>query len=98
MRDCIGCGYCGQGCAYDRKQGTMVTYIADAVAQGVQLIHHCDVQKIDLATRAGNTIAVGASGEVRPTEAGSEPNSISPGLVSISAKLVIVASGSIESP
>ncbi len=98
MRDCIGCGYCGQGCAYDRKQGTMVTYIADAVARGVQLIHHCDIQKIDLTTREGNTIAVGASGEVRPTDVGSEPNSISPGSFSISAKLVVVASGSIESP
>ena len=26
MRDCLGCGFCAEGCAYDRKQGTLVTY------------------------------------------------------------------------
>ena len=39
MRDCLECGFCAQGCAYDRKQGTMVTYIADAMRQGVRLLH-----------------------------------------------------------
>ncbi len=46
MRNCLGCGYCGQGCAYDAKQSTMVIYVADAVARGVKLIHTCDVQRI----------------------------------------------------
>jgi len=98
MRDCIGCGYCGQGCAYDRKQGTMITYVADAVARGVRLIHHCDITALDLSSKSGVVTATGATGEVRPTEPGSHPNSIAPGLIHISAKLVIVSSGTIESP
>lgn len=38
MRGCIGCGFCGQGCAYDAKLGTMVTYLQDALNRGVHLI------------------------------------------------------------
>ncbi len=34
----------------------------------------------------------------RPTQRGSEPNSIEPGLLEVNAKLVIVAGGAIESP
>jgi choline dehydrogenase-like flavoprotein len=98
MRDCIGCGYCGQGCAYDRKQGTMITYIADAVARGVRLIHHCDIETLEFSSSSGDVTAAGATGDVRPTEPGSHPNSIGPGPITISAKLVIVSSGTIESP
>jgi choline dehydrogenase-like flavoprotein len=98
MRDCIGCGYCGQGCAYDRKQGTMITYIADALARGVRLIHHCEITAIDFSSSNGVVTATGAAGEVHSTEPGSKPNSIAPGPIRISAKLVIVTSGAIESP
>ena len=98
MRGCIGCGFCAQGCAYDAKQGTMITYIADAVSRGVRLIHHFDVRAIEFSKRGGRTTATGAHGTVRPNAPGSEPNSISPGPVRIRAKLVVVACGAIESP
>lgn len=98
MRGCIGCGFCAQGCAYDAKQGTMITYVADAVARGVRLIHHFDVSAIEFSRRRGATTATGVQGRVRSTEPGSEPNSLSPGSVRIDAKLVIVACGAIESP
>lgn len=98
MRGCIGCGFCGQGCAYDAKQGTMVTYVADAVSRGVRLIHHFDVRAIEISERRGAAIATGVQGRVRPIEAGSEPNSLSGGPVRIRAKLVIVCCGAIESP
>ena len=51
MRDCIGCGYCSEGCAYDRKQSTLITYVPDALARGVRLIHHCDIH--ELSSNAG---------------------------------------------
>jgi choline dehydrogenase-like flavoprotein len=98
MRGCIGCGYCAEGCAYDAKQGTMVTYIADAVSRGVRLIHHFDVRGIDFSERRGRMTATGVHGTVRPTEPGSNPNSLSAGPAQIRAKLVIVACGAIESP
>ncbi|HXD17537.1 MAG TPA: GMC family oxidoreductase [Vicinamibacterales bacterium] len=98
MRDCLGCGFCTEGCAYDRKQGTLVTYVPDAIGRGVRLIHHCDVQRLDFERRAGGLQAVGAHAHVRETEAGSQPNSIEPGDLQIRAQLVIVCAGSIESP
>ena len=48
MRDCIGCGYCSEGCAYDRKQSTLITYVPDALARGVRLIHHCDIEGLSV--------------------------------------------------
>jgi choline dehydrogenase-like flavoprotein len=98
MRDCIGCGYCPQGCAYDRKLGTMITFIPDALARGVQLIHHCEIETIDFQRRGGAQVAVGARGTIRPTSSGSQANSMPPGPLQIRAKLVILAGGAIASP
>jgi choline dehydrogenase-like flavoprotein len=98
MRDCIGCGFCTEGCAYDRKQGTLITYVPDAIGRGVRLIHHCEIQQLDFERRAGQLKAIGAHARVRPTKAGSQPNSVAPGDLEIRAALVIVCAGSIESP
>ena len=51
MRGCIGCGFCFAGCATDAKQGTMVTYVQDAVARGVTLVHHCAIERDRLRGR-----------------------------------------------
>jgi choline dehydrogenase-like flavoprotein len=98
MRDCIGCGYCGQGCAYDRKQGTMITYIRDALRRGVRIVHHCDVNAVDFSRRDGSLTAVGARANVRPTELGSRENSAPAGPVQFTARVVIISAGSIGSP
>jgi choline dehydrogenase-like flavoprotein len=98
MRDCLGCGYCSEGCAYDRKQSTLVTYVPDAVARGVRLIHHCDIHRLEFRRRNGGLLVVGARGKIRHTARGSRPNSAPPGDVHIQAALVILAAGAIESP
>jgi choline dehydrogenase-like flavoprotein len=98
MRNCVRSGFCGEGCAYDAKQGTMVTYMADAVGRGVQLIHHCDVERIVFEKRRGALTATGVRARVRPTRAGSRPNGVPPGRLTIDAKLVIVAAGAIATP
>ena len=98
MRGCIGCGFCAEGCAYDHKLGTLVTYVPDAVSRGVTLIHHCDMDEITVARRGGRLIATGARGRVRPTSRGSQPNAVSAGPIDIRAKLVVVAAGAVESP
>jgi choline dehydrogenase-like flavoprotein len=98
MRDCLGCGYCAEGCAYDRKQGTMITFVADALARGVQLVHHFAISRLELERRAGGWVATGASGRVRPTRPGSRPNSVPAGRLQVRARLVIVAAGAIEAP
>jgi choline dehydrogenase-like flavoprotein len=98
MIDCIGCGFCGQGCAYDRKLSTMVTYVRDAQRRNVQLVHHCDVQRIGFAARGNDRFATGVQAVVRPTTPGSEANSVDRGPLDIRAKLVIVSAGAIASP
>ncbi len=98
MVDCIGCGFCGQGCAYDRKMSTMATYVRDALRRNVQLIHHCDVESIQFAQRGNDRAPTGATAMVRPTTAGSERNSVEPGPLAIGAKVVILSAGAIETP
>jgi choline dehydrogenase-like flavoprotein len=98
MRGCVRSGFCGEGCAYDAKQGTMITYLADAVARGVQLVHHCDVERIVFGKRKGALTATGLEGRVRATKKGSKPNSVRPGRIAIDAKLIIVAAGAVPTP
>lgn len=98
MRDCRECGFCAQGCSYDAKQGTAVTYIPDALAKGAQLIHHCDIARLEWRREPGGLRISGAAGTVRPTAPGSRPNSVPPGPLRVDAALVLVCCGSIESP
>ena len=98
MRGCIGCGFCAEGCAYDAKQGTMVTYIADALRRGVQLVHHCRIDRLRFEQRGAALVATGAEGEVEETRAGSRPNAVAAGPIQLSAKVVVVAAGAIETP
>lgn len=93
MRGCVRSGFCTEGCSYDAKLGTLVTYMADAIARGVQLVHHCDIAKL-LFDRGR---VAGAEGRVRRTANGSRQNSVPAGRIEIDAKLVIVAAGAIES-
>jgi choline dehydrogenase-like flavoprotein len=97
MRGCLGCGFCAQGCAYDRKQGTLITYVPDALAAGARLVHHCTVERLTFARRAGGLRVTGARGYVEPTAHGSQPNSVPPGSLEIRAPLVVVCAGAIES-
>lgn len=98
MKGCVGCGFCGQGCAYDAKRGTMVTFLQDALQRGARLIHHCSIDTIVLENSAFGPRAVGARGNVVSTKLGSRPNSVEPGAIEITAKLVIVSAGSVETP
>jgi choline dehydrogenase-like flavoprotein len=98
MRDCVGCGFCAEGCAYDRKQSTLITYVPDAIAHGVQLVHHCEVEALAFDRRAGALFVSGAHARVRPTRTGSQPNSVSAGALEIRATVVLICCGAIESP
>ncbi|MCH7575738.1 MAG: GMC family oxidoreductase [Candidatus Marinimicrobia bacterium] len=98
MKDCIGCGFCTLGCAYDRKMGTMITYIQDAIRNGVQVIHNCHIEKINFSRKNGSRTAIGVKGKIVSAHPKSLPNIYPEGSISISAKLIIVASGAVESP
>lgn len=98
IRGCVRSGFCGEGCSYDAKLGTLLTYVPDALARGVQLVHHCDVDRLVLAKRNGSLAATGVNARVRKTGKGSQPNSVPAGDLHIDARLVIVAAGAIGSP
>jgi choline dehydrogenase-like flavoprotein len=97
MQGCIGCGFCGQGCAYDAKRGTLVTYLADAEGRGARILHGASATRLLFEARAGRPHAIGAEVEIRETHS-SRPSPLAPGPLRVRAKLVIVSAGAIETP
>jgi choline dehydrogenase-like flavoprotein len=77
-----GCGYCGMGCRLGAKQSTLVTYLPDAVARGARIVVGCDVRRVVI--QAG--VATGVEGRVGAHA------------LTVRAKAVVVAAGSIHSP
>ncbi len=98
MKDCIGCGFCTLGCKYDRKMGTMLTYIQDAIENGVEVIHNCHIEKIKYSGKNEFKKAVGLEGKIKTAHSKSLSNNYPNGHISISAKLIIISSGAVESP
>jgi long-chain-alcohol oxidase len=76
------CGYCGFGCRRAAKQSTLITYLQDAAARGARLVVGCDVRRVDLDRGR----ASGVTARVGPHS------------VTVRARTVVVAGGSIHSP
>jgi long-chain-alcohol oxidase len=76
------CGYCGFGCRVGGKQGTMRTYLEDAAGNGARLLTRADVREVIVRDGVATGI-LGMSGRHR---------------VTIDARAVVVAGGSIETP
>ncbi|HET7481683.1 MAG TPA: GMC family oxidoreductase N-terminal domain-containing protein, partial [Actinomycetota bacterium] len=81
-RQDASCGYCGFGCRVGAKQGTMKTFLPDAVGAGARLYSGTDVHRVTI--KDGRAIGVeGSAGPYR---------------FSVRARSVVVAGGSIETP
>ncbi|MPZ70339.1 MAG: oxidoreductase [Actinobacteria bacterium] len=76
------CGYCGFGCRPGAKQSTMRTYLEDAAAGGARIITGADVRTVRIVD--GRATGVDAV--------------VGPHRLTVTAKKVVVAAGSIESP
>ncbi|MGZ3553191.1 MAG: GMC family oxidoreductase N-terminal domain-containing protein [Vulcanimicrobiaceae bacterium] len=86
-RDCgEGCGYCGFGCAYDRKQSTARSFLRDAVEQGALVVADAYVER--LAIESGK--ARGAY--VRLYRRGALETAF------IEAPLIVAAAGALRTP
>ena len=83
-----GCGYCGYGCQRGAKRSTLVTYLQDAADAGATVIAGADVRRV---IREGSR-ATGVEALVRVAGAGR------PFALTVRAKVVVVAGGSIHSP
>lgn len=82
------CGYCGYGCQRSAKRSTLVTYLQDAADHGATFVVRADVRRV---TRDGGR-ATGVEALVRVDGA---PR---PFVLSVRAKHVVVAAGSIHTP
>ncbi len=82
------CGTCGFGCRYGSKQSTMKTYLQDAYNRGARIIVNCSVEKVLLEN--GHAAGVKATATDRQTG--------KTFALTVHAKTVIVAAGSINSP
>jgi hypothetical protein len=84
-KSCIGCGFREVGCAYNRKQSQLVSYLPIASRAGAKLITDCDVREI--LTSGGR--ATGVRGVVRaPRDSGSAGPT-----VTVNARQAVVAAG-----
>lgn len=88
-KNCVGSGFCMQGCAYDAKRSQLVTYIPEALAGGARLFADCEVEHILI--EGGRAVGVRARfldrATTRPTER----------TVELKAKVVVVAAGGFAS-
>jgi len=82
------CGYCGYGCRRGAKQSTLVTYLKDAFDRGARIVTQAEVRRVRLAQGC----AVGVDAVV------SDPAARRPYALTVRAKAVVVAGGSIHSP
>jgi choline dehydrogenase-like flavoprotein len=56
--DCLGCGYCAIGCAYERKNDALISCLAPASAGGAVILPECRVEAI--LTEGGEATGVRA--------------------------------------
>lgn len=47
IKDCKECGFCNLGCRYGAMQNAMTVYWPKALADGVQLLAHCELKKLE---------------------------------------------------
>ncbi len=84
-KNCVGSGYCMQGCAYDAKQSQLVTGIPAALAAGARVFADCEAEAI--LVEDGRAIGVAARFIDRRT------NKPSGRTVRVRAKVVVAAAG-----
>ena len=77
-----GCGYCGMGCRRGAKQSTLITYLQDAADRGARIVVNCDVRRVVIERGAATGVEARAGNFA----------------VTVRAKVVIVAAGSVHSP
>lgn len=86
--DCLGCGYCAIGCAYDRKNDALTTYLAAASTGGARIVPDVHVEKV----RHERGRVLGVTGRLAGTRTGKSY------ALRVEAPTVVLAAGALESP
>ncbi len=91
VRGCRGSSLCNLGCPNQAKQGTHRVQLPEAERNGVEVITRCEVLRI-----GERTLSVRVS-EKLPEEKG-EPSPWEPGEYEITARVIVVCGGAVNSP
>jgi choline dehydrogenase-like flavoprotein len=94
-KGCVRCGFCGVGCRYEARQGTLVTYVPRALASGAVLYTNAYVRHLEVRERdAGSTTppVKRVHAMVRNAHTGAVH------ALTIDTPLVIVAAGAVGTP
>jgi choline dehydrogenase-like flavoprotein len=94
-KGCVRCGFCGVGCRYEARQGTLVTYVPRALAAGAMLYTDAHVDRIDVRER-DNGAATPPRKRVCATVRNARTGATH--ALTIDAPLVIVAAGAVGTP
>lgn len=87
-KNCVGCGFAMEGCAYDAKQSMLVTYIPRAVERGAKLFASCRAEHL----RVENGCAVGVEGRFI------DPRTQAPlHRLRVNSRVVVLAAGGVGS-
>lgn len=86
--ECLGCGYCALGCAYDRKGDALTVHLPAAVRSGATIVPGCRVERVDV----DNGRAAGITGRFVRSR------SVKPFSLTVRAATVVLAAGAIGSP
>jgi choline dehydrogenase-like flavoprotein len=86
--ECLGCGYCAIGCAYDRKGDALTTYLDAASKAGARIIPGAHVDRVE---HDRNSV-VGVTGRLESVKG----NPRKP--FRVDAPKVVLAAGALESP
>ena len=89
IKDCAITGFCFSGCATDRKQSMLVTYLPWAVAHGATI--YADTRVIEVLTHSGK--AAGVKAEIIDPATGQKRAD-----VQVDAPMVVMAAGPIQTP
>ncbi len=85
---CSACGYCMLGCAYNRKNNAVLTYLPRAVAAGARILADAPVARIEGPAGARRVVC-----ELR--DAGDRPTGRR---AVVEAPVVVVAAGALDTP
>lgn len=86
--ECLGCGYCALGCAYDRKADALTVHLPAASRHGAIIVPSCRVERVTVADGR----ATGVSG--RFVRAGSGKSFA----LQVRAQSVVLAAGAVGTP
>jgi choline dehydrogenase-like flavoprotein len=85
--DCLGCGFCALGCAYDRKADASTVHLPAASRHGAIIVPDCRVERVNVTDGR----AVGVSGRFLRSRSGQSF------ALSVRAKSTVLAGGAIGS-